>query len=100
MPDINQKIKSDTRSPQHTLSLTDRKQMSLCGVREVISFDTQTVELETALGRMIIDGNDLKIGTLDTDSGIVELTGTVSAITYRDGEDVGRPGLFKRMFGC
>lgn len=100
MSEMNQRQRSDIKAlPSHEIKLEQRKQMRITGVREVNSFDTNTVELDTVCGIMIVDGIDLKLGTLDTDSGVVELSGTVTAINYSDGSEPERKGFFKRMLG-
>lgn len=87
------------KNTSHELSLLSRKHMRISGVLEVIGFDGYYVELSTSCGRLCIDGENIKIGTLDTDSGVVELDGDVSAFTYSDGDAKEKKSFFKRSRG-
>lgn len=93
--------KTSDNTPCHKLTLISRKQLSVCGVKEVLSFDPSLVELLTDLGELSVDGEGMRMGTLDTKDGIVELEGRIIAITYSsdDGERRGRKNPFKRLIG-
>ena len=41
----------------HRLTLSDRKKLTLTGVTEVVSFDEDTVVLNTGLGTLVIQGS-------------------------------------------
>jgi len=46
-----------------------------------------------------VDGENIKIGALDTDSGVVALEGDIGALTYSDSFGKEKKGLFKRGRG-
>ena len=46
----------------HNIIIEDRKKLTLSGVKDVISFDDETLLLETALGRLTVKGAGLHIG--------------------------------------
>lgn len=86
---------------KHDLVLKSRKNMSIDGVENVISFDETQIELVTACGEVTIEGTGLHISTLELESGVVELDGVVDGIFYSDGKsesDKSR-GFFSRLFG-
>ena len=66
----------------HGFSLDDRRAMKIRGVNDAISFDEQTVVLDTACGRMEIGGSGLQVEVLNLHDGVVELTGTVDSVSY------------------
>ncbi|MBE6530746.1 MAG: sporulation protein YabP [Ruminococcaceae bacterium] len=81
----------------HDISLNMRKHMDITGVRDVVSFDEQSVILTTVCGEMTVEGRDIKIGVLDTDRGIVSLDGKVDAVFYSNSDENKRQGLFGKL---
>ncbi|MBO5867317.1 MAG: sporulation protein YabP [Oscillospiraceae bacterium] len=65
----------------HKLTLQDRKKLTLTAVREIISFDENAVLLETALGTLEIQGQELKLKNLSTE-GAVSVEGKIDALYY------------------
>lgn len=80
----------------HGLTLTGRKNLTMTGVDEVVSFDDAAVVLRTALGMLTVQGRELRLKTLSTDGGQVAVTGEVSALTYEEPREAG--GWLRRMF--
>ena len=76
--------KTTGETPKHALTLTARNRAEISGVTEVESFDEHGVVLVTDCGEMTIEGESLRVGTLDIARGVVEVTGTVGGIFYRD----------------
>lgn len=66
----------------HKLTLDERKKVSLTGAREVLHFDEELVELDTARGRLVIQGSDLRLKCLSLEDGAVVIQGSVSGILY------------------
>lgn len=73
----------------HSLTLTDRRQLSMTGVREVISFDENAVLLRTELGELLIQGNELHLKSLSPDNGLITVEGNVAAMTYNEPRQTG-----------
>ncbi len=76
--------------------IENRKKFTLSGVKEVNSFDEETVDLETVLGKAIIKGTGLHISNFNTEIGEISGEGRVHAIIYPKGEEEG--GFFSRLF--
>ena len=66
----------------HRLTLNERRQMSMTGVSEVVSFDDTSVVLHTELGTLVIQGTGLQLKTLCLEGGQVEVEGSISALHY------------------
>ena len=66
----------------HKLTLDERKKLSLTGAREVIHFDEELVELDTAQGNLMIQGSDLRLKCLSLEDGAVVIQGNISGILY------------------
>lgn len=81
----------------HTLSVTARKSATLTGVQEVQSFDEHFVALKTDCGEMTVEGEALRVGTLDVERGVVTLSGRICALYYSDAAPA-KKGLRKRFF--
>ena len=80
----------------HKLSLNERKNLTMSGVTEVISFDDTAVVLRTSLGDLIVQGNDLQLKTLSVEGGQVAVDGNICAMTY---EQTRSGGWLRRLFG-
>jgi sporulation protein YabP len=76
--------------------LRSRAQLCIDGVEEVVSFEAEGVRLKSVDGELFIEGRELKILTLDTDNGRVEITGRVNGIYYASDPDRQKRGLFSR----
>ena len=48
----------------HKLTLNERKQLTVTGVTEVISFDETAVIARTEYGTLVVQGQDLQLKTL------------------------------------
>ena len=81
----------------HKLTLNERRQLSMTGVSEVVSFDDTAVILRTQLGPLNIHGKDLQLKTLSLEGGQVAVDGTISALIYEEPRQSG--GWMRRLFG-
>ncbi len=81
----------------HRLTLNERRQLSMTGVSEVVSFDDTAVVLRTELGTLVIQGRDLQLKTLSLEGGQVVVEGTVSALHYEEPRVGG--GWLRRLMG-
>lgn len=84
-----------TESGTSNVTLNDRRLLRMDGVREVLSFDEELVAVQTALGKVEIEGKGLKILQMSAESGDLTVEGRVDGLYYAatPGE---RKGLFAR----
>ena len=68
----------------HGISLFERKNLVITGVKKIDNFDNLQFVLETLMGYMIIKGEELELVKLDTLQGNVTIKGFVSSINYAD----------------
>lgn len=80
----------------HNIIVENGTKMTLTGVNDVLSFDDETIILDTALGRLTIKGENLHITNFDTNSGDLSADGKFYAFVYTVAEKGG--GLFSRIF--
>jgi len=81
----------------HKLQLNERRQLTMTGVTEVVSFEDTTVVLQTALGTLIVQGQQLQLKTLSQEGGQVAVEGNISALIYE--EPRLRSGWRQRLLG-
>ena len=80
----------------HWFYSENRDGMKIRGVSEVLSFDDGGVALETPLGNMAVEGEGLRVTTLNTEEGVVEITGKINGVYYYDARPTAKRGLFSR----
>ena len=79
----------------HKLTLNERKNLTMTGVTEVLSFDETAVMMKTALGLLTVQGQDLKLKTLSLEGGQVAVDGHIAARVY---EEPREGGLWQRLW--
>lgn len=94
------KQENSINSYNHGISLFERKNLVITGVKKIENFDNTQFIIETIMGFMIIKGSDLELVKLDTLQGHVNIKGTINSISYaedntkKDKED----SFFNRLF--
>lgn len=83
---------------EHEISIKQRRDMTVSGVGDVDSFDDTSAVLRTSEGIMTVEGEGLKIGILDTDKGIVTLSGKICGVFYSGDGNEEKRGLISRFF--
>ncbi len=81
---------------EHNAILESRKKFTLTGVKDVLSFEDDTITLQTGLGKLVIKGNSLHITQFDNQSGDLSGEGRVHALIYTADEK--EQGFFSRLF--
>lgn len=81
----------------HKLTLEQREKLTMTGVTEVVSFDDSAVVLQTQMGMLTVQGEDLQLKTLSIDGGQVAVQGHISAFYYEEPRQSG--GFFRRLMG-
>ena len=87
-------------SYSHGISLVERKNLSITGVKKIENFDTEQFLIETSMGFILVKGNDLELIRLDTVQGNVTIRGIVNGINYLE-ENTKKnkeSSLFNRLF--
>lgn len=80
----------------HSVSIDDRKKISVTGVTDVGCFDEEKIELYTSYGELIIRGENLQVVLLSLEQGDVKAEGNVSSIMYTS-ETKKRTSIFSRL---
>ena len=78
------------------LLITDRERVEINGVINVESFGEDYLILNTSLGQITIEGNDLKIESLTKENGEILIVGKINGLFYKD--EKGERGFLKKIF--
>lgn len=76
------KIKEMESNYNHGVSIAERKNILVTGVKKIESFDKEEFLMDTTLGFLIIKGSELEIIKLDTYQGNVSIKGQVDSLSY------------------
>ena len=90
--------KSSSVKSNHDLILNSRGRLSINGVKDIISFDENSVNLKTVCGDLYIDGEGLHVSALNIEKGEVEMTGKISGLNYLEYNDKEKSSLLSRIF--
>ena len=84
----------------HSISLLERKNLVITGVKKIENFDNNQFILETIMGFMIVKGEGLELVKLDTLSGNVSIKGLVNGINYveESSKKEKEESIFSRLF--
>ena len=80
------------------IKVTDRKKVSLSGVKKLVSFNPEEFLIETNLGVLLLKGQELEIIKLDTTDGILSIKGHVNNLNYIDSNKSKESSIIARLF--
>lgn len=87
------------KTKPHNVLLENREKLNITGVRDVVSFDENTIILNTEMGGLVIKGTDLHINKLNVEDGSLNIEGFVIACDYTDKTDIKKArGFFSNIF--
>ncbi len=84
----------------HKVAMTNRRNCTVNGVNDVLSFDIHEILLETEQGMLMIKGDDLHVSRLTLEKGEVDIDGKIDSFTYSDVAGAGHKNesLLSRLF--
>ena len=84
----------------HKLELYNREKGTVTGVLDVISFDENTIVLDTDMGLLTIKGKDLHVSRLSLEKGELDLEGYADSLVYSSNEGYRKSNqsLLSRLF--
>lgn len=94
------KTESTMTSYNHGISVVERKNIIVTGVKKIENFDAEEFLMETIMGYLIIKGEGLELIKLDTMQGNVSIKGLIKSFTYvDDGKQKDKDNsIFNRLF--
>lgn len=94
--EIRQQSKPAVKQP-HNVIMEDRKNLTVTGVKDVDSFDEQTMIIYTDMGELTVRGTQIHINRLNTEAGELNVTGNIYGLAYTDDREK-KSGLLGRLF--
>ena len=90
----------DNNFSNHTITVAERKNIIISGVKKIDSFDNEEFLLETTMGYMVIKGEELEIIKLDTYQGNVSIKGKINSLGYMESlnKKTKEDGIFNKLF--
>lgn len=85
-------------NPDHDVKMVGRKKLEITGVKQVESFDNEEFLLETTMGFLAIRGTNLKMKSLDVESGMVSIEGKVFDLVLDQQSGEKTKGFFGKLF--
>ncbi|MGE5629545.1 MAG: sporulation protein YabP [Caulobacteraceae bacterium] len=82
------------KSKPHNITIEGREKIVISGVKDVASFDDNTVIIDTEAGGLTIRGSELHINKLSLDEGNLFVEGYVISCVYNDKIDTKKAGNF------
>ena len=68
----------------HQIMLYNREKGNLTGILDVISFDENTIVLDTDMGLLTVRGKALHVSRLTLEKGEVDIDGRIDSLTYSE----------------
>ena len=81
---------------EHSLRLVGRTELTITGVTEVSRFEEDGVLLQTDMGELTVQGEQLQLKELSLEGGRVAVSGSISALVYGRQQS---GGWLHRLFG-
>lgn len=84
----------------HSISVIERKNILITGVKKVDSFDNEEFLVETVMGYLVLKGEELEMVKLDTLQGNVTIKGFINSFDYiEDSNKKNKEGnIISRLF--
>ena len=84
----------------HAISINERNNIVISGVKKIESFDSEEFLMETSMGFLMIKGTNLEIIRLDTYQGTVTIKGKLGGLNYIESlnSKEKEEGVFNRLF--
>ncbi len=79
------------------LIIKDKKTLSLNAVVNILDFSELEMTIETQLGTVVIEGEDMKIESLSKDEGTVCVVGRIEGFYYKKQRE--KKSLFSKVLG-
>ena len=67
---------------KHDLSLTNRKELLVTGVKNIDSFDSEQFLIQTVLGFLHIKGSNLTLDKMDNENNELTIKGQIDSLSY------------------
>ncbi len=94
------KVDTSFSTISHSVTINERKNLVISGVKKIDSFDNEEFLIETNMGYVVIKGQGLEIIKLDTFQGNVSLKGKINSLNYMENSNKKdkEESIFSKLF--
>jgi len=86
-------------SVNHKISINERKNIVLTGIKKINSFDEKEFFIDSVMGPIVIKGSDLELLKLDTFQGNLSIKGNINSVDYlEDSKKIKTDTIMARLF--
>ncbi len=89
-------VEKNTQKIPHNVIMSNREKLSLTGVTDVGKFDSNVVVWYLSSGELVIKGENLRVDSVNTTTGDMEVNGKINALIYT--EQTKTVGLISKIF--
>ncbi len=82
----------------HNISIIERKNITLTGIKKINSFDETEFFVDSVMGPIIIKGQNLELINLDTSTGKLSIKGKIFSFSYLDDSSQKKDNIISRLF--
>ena len=94
-----EKIESTVSNYNHSINLSERKNLLVSGVKKIENFDEEEFMMETTMGLLTVKGEGLELIKLDTLQGNISIKGTINSMEYSENiKTKENHGLLNKLF--
>lgn len=94
-----EKIENAVPSYNHSINLSERKNLLVSGVKKIENFDEEEFMMETTMGILTVKGEGLELIKLDTMQGNISIKGKINSMEYTENtKSKDNHGLFNKLF--
>ena len=76
----------------HKIELCNRERGTITGILDVISFDENTIVLDTDMGLLTVRGKDLHVSRLSLEKGEIDMEGKTESMVYSSNDSYRKAG--------
>ena len=93
------KNKEIMESLNHNINLTNRKNISLSGIKKLNNFNENEFFVDSVMGAILIKGENLELIKLDTFQGNLSIKGIINSVNYLDSnKKIKADNIMSRLF--
>lgn len=83
----------------HMITLNERKNIVLSGIKKLNSFDDSEFLVDSIMGAILIKGDNLELLKLDTFQGTLSIKGKINSVNYLDdNKKIRTENIMARLF--
>ena len=88
-------IQPTSKPSEHTLTLVDRKHLTITGIDKVVSVKPDLLQVKSSAGDIVVTGQNFEVTKLDLEQHTLSLNGNFDTIKYSNNQ---KTPLLKKIF--